>query len=165
MNNSPLFSNKRIFKYSLLIGYCLYDRLRRFPPNKLPRPLTLRQTHCRFFLVDHSYDTYINQIKIKNVVSHKRGSFVFYLSHDPWQTHTHTHPLFYTQLVQHPNEAPVWPIPTSFAKTKWTTTSRPIILCKHTHTHTHAHFLCSNSLWVSLVKLGVDYANPRVRVS
>ena len=91
MNNSPLFSNKRIFKYSLLIGYCLYDRLRRFPPNKLPRPLTLRQTHCRFFLVDHSYDTYINQIKIKNVVSHKRGSFVFYLSHDPWQAHTHTH--------------------------------------------------------------------------
>ncbi len=148
MNNSPLFSNKRIFKYSLLIGYCLYDRLRRFPSNKLPRPLTLRQTHCRFFLVDHSYDTYINQIKIKKkkkkMLYHtNEAPLFFYLSHDPWQTHTHTHILcstlnwFSTQtrllfdLSQHPlqkqNGRPHLD-PSSFANT-------------HTHTRTHTSFV------------------------
>ena len=140
MNNNPLFSNKRSFKYSLLIGYYLYDRLRRFPPNKLPRPLTLRQTHCRFFLVDHSYDTYINQIKIKNVVSHKRGSFVFYLSHDPWQTHTHT------SFVLHSNGS---------TPKRGSCLTYPNILCKkqngrphldpssfaNTHTRTHTSFV------------------------
>ena len=141
MNKSPLFSNKRIFKYSLLIGYCLYDRLRRFPPNKLPRPLTLRQTHCKFFLVDHSYDTYINQIKIKNVVSHKRGSFVFYLSHDPWQTHTHTHT--HTSFVLHsigstPKRGSCLTYPNILCKNK---NGRPHLdpsSFANTHTHTSA---------------------------